>query len=138
MKGSNFINRAAVIAVITAMTAPFWPSYAETSGSQVSDIKLAHLRKAPESKWGRDPFIKYDDRFKRPEALKEQMPVIKISGIISDGGKAVAIINGEFLRKGDMVSGFKIADISGDNVLLEKNGGKFLLGIDRFALRGLK
>ncbi|MBI4823949.1 MAG: hypothetical protein HY805_06955 [Nitrospirae bacterium] len=104
---------------------------------ELSDIKIEELKKDKQPKWGRDPFVRYEDRFKVETAVKEEgLFMIKIGGVISNGKKAVAIINGEFYRKGDTVSGFKILDISGDKVLFERNGKKFLLGIDRFAIRG--
>lgn len=106
---------------------------------EISDIKIEELRKTEQPKWGRDPFLRYEDRFKGEVVVKEkELFLIKIGGVISNGQKAVAIINGEFYRKGDTVSGFKIVDIAGDKVLFERNGRKFFLGIDRFAIRGLK
>lgn len=104
--------------------------------AEVSDIKLDALAKTPEPKWGRDPFLRYDDKFKgQPVVREDDFPDLRINGIISNGKRAVAIINGMFLRKGDSIEGFKVMDISSDKVLLEKNGRKFYLGIDRFARR---
>ena len=55
------------------------------------------------------------------------MPVgLKITGIISDGKKAVAIINGGFYRKNEKVSNFLIVDIAKDRVSLEKKRQKVL------------
>lgn len=105
-----------------------------TFGLELSDIKIKELHTAPAPTWGRDPFIRYEDRFKKLE-LKEELELFRIDGIISNGKRAVVIINKGFYRKGDRVEGFTITDISGDKVLVEKNGRKFYLGIDRFAIR---
>lgn len=112
---------------------------ASASWAELSDVKLGDLKRQPPIRWGRDPFVKYEDRFKKPgEPIdrEKDLALVKISGIISDGKKALAIANGEFLRPGDMIAGFKILAVSGDKILLEKEGRKFYLGIDRFAVSG--
>ncbi len=102
----------------------------------LSDIKLDALDKPIKEKWGRDPFVRYEykvaklkDKAVREDALAD----LKLSGIISDGKKAVAIINSGFYRKNERVNGFLIVDIAKDRVTLEKNGKKIPLGIERFA-----
>ena len=103
----------------------------------LSDIKLDALDKPIKEKWGRDPFIRYEDKIAKlkGKTFREDMPVgLKITGIISDGKKAVAIINGGFYRKNERVSNFLIVDIAKDRVSLEKNGKKFYLGVEKFAM----
>jgi type II secretory pathway component PulC len=112
-------------------------SYAEV----LSDVNLERLKKPaedrPKERWGRDPFIKYEDRNAKGRVKPREIPfLIKIDGIISDGKKAVVIINGGFYRKGDIINNFIIRDISKEKVLLEKDGKKYYLGMERFALRG--
>ena len=114
-------------------------SYAES----LSDIKLASLQapiKVVSEKWGRDPFVRYEDKvFKKTneEASKEEMFLdLKLDGIIADGKKAVAIINGGFYRKNEKVNGFLIVAIGKDEVLLEKDGKRFPFGIKKFAVTG--
>jgi len=108
-------------------------SYAES----ISDIKLDALDKPIKEKWGRDPFIRYEDKIAKlkDKAFKEDSPAgLRITGIISDGKKAVAIINGGFYRKNERVSNFLIVDIAKDRVSLEKNGKRFYLGVEKFAM----
>ncbi|TAL23768.1 MAG: hypothetical protein EPN94_08795 [Nitrospirae bacterium] len=114
-------------------------SYAES----LSDIKLAALQspvKIVSEKWGRDPFVRYEDKsFKKTkeEASKEDMFLdLKLDGIISDGKKAMAIINGGFYRKNEKVNGFLIVGIGKDEVILEKDGKRFPFGIKKFAITG--
>lgn len=114
-------------------------SYAES----LSDIKLASLQspiKVVSEKWGRDPFVRYEDKvFKKANeaASKEEIFLdLKLDGIIADGKKAVAIINGGFYRKNERVNGFLIVAIGKDEVLLEKDGKRFPFGIKKFAVTG--
>ena len=114
-------------------------SYAES----LSDIKLASLQapiKVVPEKWGRDPFVRYEDKaFKKAkeEPSKDEILFdLKLDGIIADGKKAVAIINGGFYRKNERVNGFLIVGIGKDEVLLEKDGKKFPFGIKKFAVTG--
>ncbi len=114
-------------------------SYAES----LSDIKLASLQapiKVVPEKWGRDPFVRYEDKvFKKANeaASKEEIFLdLKLDGIIADGKKAVAIINGGFYRKNERVNGFLIVAIGKDEVLLEKDGKRFPFGIKKFAVTG--
>jgi len=108
-------------------------SYAES----ISDIKIEALQLPVKERWGRDPFIRYEDRLSKEKQAKEELPLdIKVDGIISDGGKAMAIINGGFYRKQERVNDFLIVGIDKDKVLLEKNGKRFYLGIEKFAIEG--
>lgn len=111
--------------------------------ADLSDLKIAALSKRLEPKWGRDPFQKFEDRHKEDSKYggqglerEENLSVIKVNGILSGGARGLAIINNEFRRRGDVVEGFRIVDISGDRVLVEKNGKRYPIEIDRFALKG--
>lgn len=104
----------------------------------LSDIKLDALDKPIKEKWGSDPFIRYEDKTAKlkDKTFRGDVPAdLKISGIISDGKKAVAIINGGFYRKNEKVNNFLIVDIAKDRVTLEKNGKRFYLGVEKFALQ---
>ncbi len=108
-------------------------SYAEG----ISDIKFDALNEPIKEKWGRDPFVRYEDKTAKlkGKTFREDMPVgLKITGIISDGKKAVAIINGGFYRKNERVNNFLIVNIAKDRVSLEKNGKRFYLGVEKFAM----
>jgi type II secretory pathway component PulC len=107
--------------------------YAES----LSDLNLQRLREPRKSDWGRDPFIRYGQ--KDEKKTEDVRPVsVKISGIIADDRKAVAIINGNFYRVGDRVDEFRVLAISNERVLLEHKGKKYYFGIEKFALEGGK
>jgi len=122
-----------IFAVILIFEFLILNSYAQS----ISDIKLDALDKPIKEKWGRDPFIRYGDKIAKlkGKTFREDMPMgLKITGIISDGKKAVAIINGGFYRKNERVNNFLIVDIAKDRVSLEKNGKRFYLGVEKFAM----
>ena len=103
----------------------------------LSDIKLDALDKPIKEKWGRDPFIRHEDKTAKlkGKTFGEDVPAdLRITGIISDGKKAVAIINGGFYRKNERVNNFLIVDIGKDRVSLEKNGKRFYLGVEKFTM----
>ncbi len=105
----------------------------------LSDININRLQEQTKESWGKDPFIKY--KFNDEKARQETIDTfirIKVDGIISDGEKALAIIDGGFYRVGDKIDDFVIKDISKEKVLLENNRKKYYLGIERFAIRGGK
>jgi len=110
-------------------------SYAES----LSDIKIDALQSPIKETWGRDPFITHTDRTTKlkKNVFNEDVSIdVKVEGIISDGKKAVAIINGGFYRKHERVNNFLIVNIGKDKVTLEKNGKRFYLGIEKFAIEG--
>jgi len=112
-------------------------AYAES----ISDIKLEALNEPAKERWGRDPFIRYEDKtakLKGKRLREDAPPDLRISGIISDGKKAMAIINGGFYRKKDRVNDFLIVDIAKDKVSLEKNGKRFYLGVEKFTIDAYK
>ncbi len=109
-------------------------SYAES----LSDIKIERLYEPTKEKWGRDPFVRPINKDSREKPEKEELPIdLKVDGIIYDGKKALAIINGGFYRKNEKVDDFLIVGIDKDRVTLEKNGKKYYLGMEKFALEGL-
>ena len=125
--------RCCAAGLISLLTFNFSLAHAEN----LSDIKLDALDKPIKEKWGRDPFIRYGDKIAKlkGKTFREDAPAdLKISGIISDGKRAVAIINGGFYRKNERVNNFLIVDIGKDRVSLEKNGKRFYLGVEKFTM----
>ncbi len=105
------------------------------AAESLSDIKLIELQSPVKDRWGRDPFMRYNGRTSKEGLFKEdQIEDLKVNGIISNGKKAVAIINGGFYRKNEKVEDFLITEIGRDKILLEKNGKTFYLGIEKFAV----
>lgn len=128
------------LTALSCMFSLFTPFY--LSAEALSDIKIDALQKeikpVIKEKWGRDPFVKYEDRISAERLQKEDLLLdIKLDGIISDGKKAMAIINGGFYRKGDRVNDFLIVGIEKDAVLLKKNGEMLPpLSINKFVVDG--
>ncbi|MCE5194001.1 MAG: hypothetical protein LLF28_00860 [Nitrospiraceae bacterium] len=126
-------NKILVLICTVCLTGALTPFI--VCGEGISDIKTDALKSPIKEKWGRDPFIKYEDRLKEKAAGDSPSLLdIKIDGIISDGKKALAIINGGFYRKDEKVNDFLIVAIDKEKVTLEKNGKRFSLGIEKFAI----
>jgi len=103
----------------------------------LSDVNISGLKEPAKERWGRDPFLKHEHRNgKMKEGIKEPAIQIKIAGIISDGKKSLAIINGGFYRAGDKIGDFVIKDISNERALIEGKGKKYYFGIEKFAVEG--
>jgi type II secretory pathway component PulC len=137
---SAFRNKKLVILIVALVfhfslfTFHFSLSFAES----LSDIKINALQAPIKEKWGRDPFIRHEEKIIRRGVQVEELPIdLKVEGIIADREKSLAIINGGFYRKNDKVNGFLIVDIARDKVLLEKNGKKFYLDIKKFAIESV-
>ena len=140
MRNSRFkmLRHRSILILLSALYLVSCILYPEfVTAVSLSDIKLDALDKPIKEKWGRDPFVRYGDKMAKlkGKTFREDMPVgLKITGIISDGKKAVAIINGGFYRKNERVDNFLIVDIAKDRVSLEKNGKRFYLGVEKFAM----
>ncbi len=118
----------AALLVLSVFTANL---YAES----LTDIKTDSLQKPEKEQWGRDPFIKYDDILLKDSLTSTGLSTgLKVEGIISDGKKALAIINGGFYRRNDKVDDFLIIDIEKDKIILGKEGKTFNVGIAKFAI----
>jgi len=121
----------------TGLILLFTFNFSLVHAESLSDIKLDALHAPVKERWGRDPFVRHEDKIAKlkGKAFREDMPVgLKITGIISDGKKAVAIINGGFYRKHERVDNFLIVNIAKDRVSLEKNGKRFYLGVEKFTI----
>ena len=142
IQDSRFKSIRSILILLSVLYLVSCIMYPESvTAESISDIKLDALDKPIKEKWGRDPFIRYGDKIAKlkGKTFREDMPVgLKITGIISDGKKAVAIINGGFYRKNERVSNFLIVDIAKDRVSLEKNGKRFYLGVEKFTIDAYK
>ena len=118
-----------IFALLLSMSATAW-------GESLVDIKVEELSQPQKPRWGFDPFVRYEDRHKRPELSELAHLKLDLTGIISNGEKALAIINNGFYRKGDIVGDFVIEDILSDRVLLLRNGKKIVLSVEGFAVQG--
>jgi|GEM_PF-1002073 len=131
------LTTALLLYCASALILLFTFNFSLAHAVSLSDIKLEALDKPVKEKWGRDPFIRYGDKMaklKGTAVREDALAGLKINGIISDGKKAVAIINGGFYRKNEKVDDFLIVDIGKDRVSLEKNRKRFYLGVEKFAM----
>jgi hypothetical protein len=55
------------------------------------------------------------------------LPPLQLTGTIIGGKQPLAVINGRFLRKGEIISGFEVVSIARDQVILSGEGRKVLL-----------
>ena len=55
------------------------------------------------------------------------LPPLQLTGTIIGGKRPLAVINGQFLRKGEMIAGFEVVSIARDQVTLSGGGRKVLL-----------
>jgi len=75
--------------------------------------------------WSRNPFCLKPKRIIGVSAISE----FKVSGIAADEKGRMAIINGEIVRKGDIILGIKIIDISENTVKVQKEGKEYILNV---------
>ncbi len=57
------------------------------------------------------------------------LPPLQLTGTILGGKRPMAVINGQFLRKGDAIAGFEVVSIARDQVTLSGGGRKVLLNL---------
>ncbi len=93
-----------IFALMLSMSATAW-------GESLVDIKIEELSQPQKPRWGSDPFVRYEDRHKRPELNELAHLKLNLKGIISNGKRALAIINNGFYRKGDIIGDCVIEDI---------------------------
>jgi len=55
------------------------------------------------------------------------LPPLQLTGTIIGGKRPLAVINGKFLRTGEMIAGFEVVSIARDQVVLSGEGRKVLL-----------
>ncbi len=124
------MKRVLVTMLLCAVAAP---AFSES----LSDLNTERLRSPVEQKWGRDPFQRPGAPDTAEGRGKPETP-IHVDGIIMDGRRALAILNGEFYRIGDTIENYTVKDISRERVLLERDGKRYTFGISTFTREGGK
>ncbi len=122
----NFTRKKAAKPVkINTEQVPLITFDSETGNSNLAEDMANILeiqKKRAEGDWGRDPFSSgsYDSGEFNSE--------FKLQGISYRKDKVgFAFINNEILKKGDLISGYEVAEILKDKVLLKKGGQSFYL-----------
>lgn len=78
--------------------------------------------------WGIDPFTSIEERRKHPESSEDNdAPVFRLTGILNDGVRARAVINGQVYTTGSSLTGYMIEYISSESVRLRKGTRVLLL-----------
>lgn len=83
-------------------------------------------KQSPEADWGRDPFA--NPLSGRPQvgtAKRGQPHSARLTGIIYSKKVRIAIIGGEIVREGGMVSGKRLVDIRRKSVVLMDEAGRY-------------
>ena len=70
--------------------------------------------RATELAWGRDPFT--------GGSADSEVSGFDLSGILWDAAAPIAVINGQMLRVGDEVEGYRVVTITQDRVTLSDGG----------------
>lgn len=60
-------------------------------------------------------------------APPKPLPALKLSGTVAGGKRPLAVINGRFLRNGEVIDGYEVVSISRDRVTLQGEGRKVVL-----------
>jgi hypothetical protein len=79
------------------------------------------------AQWGRDPFARSGGS--ATSMPSEAAPTFRVAAVSVAGGKAMAVINGKMISQGEVISGWRVRDISNAAVVLESNGKKITLTI---------
>ena len=83
--------------------------------------------------WGRSPFAKAEVKPDPAGSLKvkpvKEEPFV-LEGVILRGSGKVALINGDFLREGEMIEGAVVKSIEQERVILEKNNKEIVLELE--------
>ncbi|MDY6863942.1 MAG: hypothetical protein SV062_13265 [Thermodesulfobacteriota bacterium] len=94
--------------------------------------------------WARDPFtlppgtkLKESEEKKYRETKKSIKPYIKkkVTAILITDSQKTASINHKLVEVGDMIDGEKVLDIKPDRVILEKDGKRNIIFIERSLIK---
>lgn len=100
--------------------APASPIEAQERRRDVPAERAAQRQRAGELAWGRDPFLR---------GGTEGASGLVLSGILWDAQAPVAILNGQMLRVGEELEGFRITRIAADAVTVTDGAETFQLQI---------
>lgn len=118
----NFPHRRKAIEPQSAQTTDTTPDIAAMTANSAK----RQTTTLPEQ-WGRDPFA--HGGAQTTTTSEEIAPLFRLAAISVADGKALAMINGRMLGRGDTVDGWRVAAISSSSVALESNGRKVTLKI---------
>ena len=91
--------------------------------SAESGPRQAQREHAARLAWGRDPFT--------GGSAGEEVGGFALSGILWDPSQPIAIINGQMLRVGDEVEGYRVTAITQDTVSISDGGQALKLAISQ-------
>ncbi|MFH1857053.1 MAG: hypothetical protein ABH836_07535 [Candidatus Omnitrophota bacterium] len=65
------------------------------------------------------------------QQILEQKPLFRLSGIVYDEMIPLAVVNDSVVKKGEIIDGAKVAEITDDSVILHYNGKKTTLYLSK-------
>jgi len=96
-----------------------------------------------EKAWGRDPFdllpgvqLRATAEEGAPEAVKPHIK--KVTAILITDSRKVASINHKVVAVGDLIDGEKVLEIKPDRVILEKDGRKYVITLEKSPIQWTK
>lgn len=102
--------------------APLPSAAVSMSEKPVVEVDRDYLERCRQRPWGHDPFYNgYNPN--RPVEVSAEEVNLHLLGILYREVNAQALINGQVVKKGDIVDGFEIMEISKDYVAV-KDGNK--------------
>ena len=118
----NFPHRRKVIDPQSSQATETSPAVAVMS----ADAAKRQTTTLPDQ-WGRDPFAHGSANV--ATGSDEIAPLFHLAAISVADGKALAMINGKMLGRGDTIGDWRVTAISSSSVALESNGRKVTLKI---------
>ena len=106
---------------------------AQDPSSAVSNVQSIPVN-FPATGWKRDPFRRDKENISRAnlnkviESLLSQRPGnLHLTAISKNGNQSYALINDQILSVGEIIDGYRVAEIRAANVVLKKNDHSFTL-----------
>lgn len=101
------------------------PRVVQSTGENVAETVPGAPEVPPRTKrippgWGRDPFVAEEPTATKLTRLQQPRKLF-LSGIAHKEGLYLAIIDGKVVKKGDIIEGREITNITEDRVTLKKN-----------------
>jgi len=110
--------------VSTAPTAPAPNAIIPVAEKPFAEVDSDYIERCRQRPWGRDPFYNgYNPN--RPIEISAEEVNLHLLGILYREINAQALINGQVVKKGDVVDGYEITEITKEYVTV-KDGNKMI------------
>lgn len=85
-------------------------------------FNLERIASSPSEEWGRDIFKRVVKGDKEEELLMGELP--KLTAILADSKRVVAILNGQIVKEGDRIDGILVKRILKNSVIIDRGAGE--------------